>query len=119
MTRPNKWRKVAGVFRRNAGRTPHVSPKLVNHISVDEARLRPHLRDNTRSTRHLQHHHHSVEHAERRQGHRTTYPTGPAGGDPIQLRGIPAIGRTVTGVIPHTQPEQETIHRSQRRRPAA
>lgn len=115
MTRPNKWRKVAGVFRRNAGRTPNVSPKLVNHITVDEARLRPHLRDNTRSTRQLQHHRASVEHAVRQQGHHI----GPAGGDPIQLRGIPAIGRTVTGVIPHTQPEQETIHRSQRRRPAA
>lgn len=30
-----------------------------------------------------------------------------AGGDPRRLRGIPAIGRNVTGCIPGTDPERE------------
>ena len=31
--------------------------------------------------------------------------TGPAGGDNHQLRGIPAIGKGVTGAIPGSRPE--------------
>lgn len=30
-----------------------------------------------------------------------------AGGDPVRLRGIPAIGRNVTGAIRGTDPERE------------
>lgn len=33
-------------------------------------------------------------------------------GDPRQLRGIPAIGRSVTGAIPGTDPERTTIRRA-------
>lgn len=32
-------------------------------------------------------------------------PTGPAGGDHLALRGIPAIGRNVAGAIAGTNPE--------------
>lgn len=33
-----------------------------------------------------------------------------AGGDPKRLRGIPAIGRSVTGAIPGTDPEHANLH---------
>lgn len=43
-----------------------------------------------------------------------TIVTVPAGGDEIRLRGIPVIGaRGIGGVSPHTQPERETIRRSE------
>ena len=38
---------------------------------------------------------------------------GRAGGDPRTLRGIPVIARAVGGVSPGTQPEAETIRRSE------
>jgi hypothetical protein len=66
--------------------------------SLDNARLRPHLRPNAGTTSlgtttiHT-HTTHTVGH-------------GSAGGDPRQLRGIPAIGRTVNGAIAGTQPER-------------
>jgi hypothetical protein len=37
-----------------------------------------------------------------------------AGGDERRLRGIPAIGRGVTGAIPGTDPERAAMRRTQR-----
>lgn len=38
---------------------------------------------------------------------------GTAGGDPRQLRGVPIYARGVGGVVAGTQPEAETIRRSE------
>jgi hypothetical protein len=86
--------------------------------SRDDARLLPHLRDRARLSPRLE-----LERTQRRilreerarahtEGRDTTMPTriGAAGGDPVQLRGIPAIGRTVGGAIRQTQPEQAVVH---------
>lgn len=40
---------------------------------------------------------------------------GTAGGDPVRLRGIPAIGPTVTGAIRGSDPERDTLRRLSRR----
>lgn len=102
-------------------RRPHEQPVA---SSVDDARLRPHLRERSRLE--------ARDDLERRQadalrdaragakaeGRETPFPSptsvATAAGDPRKLRGIPAIGRSVGGAIGGTQPEQETVRRSER-----
>jgi hypothetical protein len=35
-------------------------------------------------------------------------------GDPVALRGVPAIGKGIRGEIRHTQPEREVVERLSR-----
>lgn len=89
------------------GHPPRAAPTLKhlsNQIPLDQARLRPHLRNVTpyRLT--------PVDAG-------ITEPTstlklhGWEQPEPQDLRGIPVIGPGVGGVSPHTQPERETIRR--------
>jgi hypothetical protein len=39
-----------------------------------------------------------------------------ADGDPARLRGLPAIGRSVSGAIRETDPERETVRRDEQQR---
>jgi hypothetical protein len=67
----------------------------VNYINLDEARLRPHLRNDQPARQPI------IAHT-----HPTSVAT--AAGDAIKLRGIPAIGRSVSGAIRGTQPDLQT-----------
>lgn len=85
--------------------------------SVDEARLRPHLRERERSQ-------FSARRARERDqgrildealtaaeatGRKTTMPARAVVGEPGDLRGIPAIARGVGGAQPGTQPERRVV----------
>jgi len=85
-----------------------------NRPSLDEARLLPRLRPDGAFVQQSRRLHaqaqvlaDTVEDTDTRPlRHELTKP-----GDPLALRGIPAIGRSVSGAIPDTNPEQETIRR--------
>ena len=89
-------------------------------VSIDEARLLPRLRPSGQFLQQSRLHRAQaqllantvdVEDSPNLR-HELTKP-----GDAEALRGIPAIGRSVSGVIAQTHPEQETIRRiSQRER---
>lgn len=110
---------------------PHVSPDTGpragfsldrNNLSADEARLLPHLRQSARGgTRPYDNDRRRMVNAQaealreaaaanpegmfpKRQAH-------PAGGDRVQLRGIPVQAPGVSSVSPHTQPEAEVVRR--------
>jgi hypothetical protein len=75
-------------------------------LHIDEARLRPHLRQVDTST---------PLHSDR-HGSRDTPAVSQRSGNvptatPAELRGIPVQARGVTGTIPHTNPLTETIYR--------
>jgi hypothetical protein len=83
--------------------------------SVDDARLRPHLRDRARLEERTRLHHQQAaifrtqHNAALAEGRDTTSPrsVATAAGDSRKLRGIPAIGRSVAGHINGTHPEQQ------------
>lgn len=88
---------------------------MSNSPSVDEARLLPHLRAKApeRQFRYI------APDAELTQ----TVQLSPRfakklPGDPQALRGIPVVARGVKGAAPGTDPEGETVKRSERRRAA-
>ena len=78
------------------------------HLPLDEARLRPHLREPAKRKQ---------APAETQTEEVATSPGWkvPAGGD-LERRGLPAIGRNVRGSIRGTDPLSETIKRAERRR---
>lgn len=88
-------------------------------VDIDEARLRPHLRaqkpvliiqpDN--GTRHIQTLQLGAQPRARTNDGLMV--------DPLELRGIPVVGRGVGGVSPNTQPEAETVRRISRQERAA
>ena len=84
------------------------SNQMKNHLNVDEARLRPHLRQDQPPSRNTQ----------TTPVTRVTYTaTAPqvAGGDHIRMRGIPVQARGVTSTQPGTHPEASLIQRENRR----
>jgi hypothetical protein len=93
-----------------------------NSPPIDEARLLPHLRERSRleERARLERHQSSVLRTEYVRAEAEGTPViSPAfakklPGDPRALRGIPIVARSVGGVSPGTQPEQETIRRSER-----
>lgn len=112
-TRPY-WRKVPGVTGAMPGHATGVSStRTLNNPSVDEARLRPHLRERARLEERTRLHHQQAaifrtQHSEAlAEGRDTSMPTrSTAGGDKRKLRGIPVQARGVGSVQPGTQPEQ-------------
>lgn len=106
-----------GVAARTADATPlygRAIPTDRSSLSADEARLLPRLRGGAVDRVRLQRVQAAVllERLDRDPDaalplrHSLTKP-----GDPLALRGIPAIGRSVSGAIGQTQPEQETVRR--------
>ena len=77
------------------------------HLPLDEARLRPHLRQPVKRKQ---------APAEAQTEEVATSPGWkmPVGGDLERLRGLPAIGRNVRGSIRGTDPVAETIRRAER-----
>ena len=83
-------------------------------ITVDEARLLPRYRQpgtNTPATTQ----HHGTTDTPATSTHTGTSATASA----AELRGIPAIGRGVSGAINHTHPELEVVYRYGDWKPAA
>jgi hypothetical protein len=87
-------------------------------LSLDQARLLPHLRERVRLVEEQA----AVLRREferaAAEGVEATAPgrwIGPAGDDLDRLRGLPAVGRNVRGAIRGTDPLGETIRRSERR----
>ena len=80
----------------------------MSHLPLDQARLRPHLREPAKRK----------TPAEAQAEEVATSPGWkvPAGDDLERLRGLPAIGRSVRGSIRGTDPLSETIKRAERRR---
>jgi len=76
-------------------------------ITVDEARLLPRYRQPGVNTPATTQAHGSTDTSPATSTHTGTTATASA----AELRGIPAIGRGVSGAINHTHPEQETIYR--------
>ena len=102
---PTNSRGLSSLSRNHTGVKP---------LTVDEARLLPRLRASVQLEVYKQHKHHAwvlqqslPENPQPlRPRHSHSKP-----GDPLQLRGIPAIGRSVAGEIRETQPEKETVRR--------
>lgn len=94
-------------------------------LSIDDARLRPHLRHRERTeARHndrkrmLEQQADILLSAAADNKRRGTRP-GASGGDPRDLRGIPVIAQGVGGTSPHTQPEASTVAKLSREKRAA
>ena len=83
-------------------------PRLADRDHIDEARLRPHLRQSQPPSRNVQ----------TSPVAKVTYvATTPqvAGGDHIRMRGIPVQAKGVTSTAPGTNPEQALIQRENRK----
>jgi hypothetical protein len=91
-----------------------LAKRVERRLSVDQARLRPHLRPVEEQARVFRA---EVDRASE-AGIDTTAPRWkvPVGDDLQRLRGLPAVGRGVRGVIGGTDPEREAIRRDERRR---
>ena len=80
----------------------------MSHLPLDQARLRPHLRQQPAKRKRTP--------VEAEADETTTSPgwKTPVGGDLERLRGLPAVGPNIRGSIRGTDPVSETIRRSER-----
>jgi hypothetical protein len=94
-------------------------------ISVDEARLRPHLRGdrfaawerrNREAVELDRKAFELVRDTDVQVPSRAVLSAATAAGDPAKLRGLPAIGRNVTGATSSTDPVRALLSKERRRR---